>query len=129
MALDKNGWFIERLGERIDSFNQNEFRAKIEQIFEQGHRKIALDLQQTKFLSLPSIRIIVDWAERLRRQGGDMLLIAPSEKLKRQIGIFGSLDRIIMARSTDLADAKPSVRDEKAPADPESPALDETPGS
>lgn len=128
MAIEKDGWFIHRMGERIDSFNQNEFNAKIEQAYGQGHRKIALDLQHTKFLSLPSIKMIVDWGERLRAGSGEMLLIAPSEKLKRQIGIFGSMDQLVVARLRDLTVEKRADSDSGATPASGSPELDENPG-
>ena len=30
MVLESDGWFIYRLGERVDSFNQNEFKSQID---------------------------------------------------------------------------------------------------
>lgn len=126
-VLEKDGWLIYRLAERVDSFNQNEFRSQIEPVLESEKRKIALDLRLTNFLSLPAIGMIVQWAERLKEMGGEMLLIGPSEKLRRQIVIFGSMDQMQVAKSMDLAVEKPSSRPSEAPSAGESPAPDGIP--
>lgn len=105
MTEEMNGWVIQRLGERIDSFNQGEFKSEMDKVLEKGALQVALDLQNTKFLSFPCIQLIVTWANQLRNQGGKMMLIAPSEKLKRQIFIYGSLDHLIVTKSQELAAA------------------------
>lgn len=128
--MEMNGWIIQRLGERIDSFNQDEFKSDMEGVLEKGALLVALDLQNTKFLSFPCIQMIVAWAGRLRSQGGRMMLIAPSEKLKRQIFIYGSLDHLIVTKaqdsvSEDGASELTPVNDQTpTPPTDESPELD-----
>jgi anti-anti-sigma factor len=113
-------WFPHRLGERVDSFNLPEFKREMEALMEKGHLHLALELEQTKFLSIPSIQLLVGWADQLQALGGRLMLVAPSEKLRRQIAIFGSLDRMIVMKPWELPKAKPTA---------ESPALDASPGS
>ena len=72
--------------------------------------------------------MIVNWAERLSAVSGEMLLLAPSEKLKRQIGIFGSLDHMLVAKSTDPTTAKRLIPSPEEPQASESLELDESPG-
>lgn len=122
MADELSDWIIHKMGERVDSFNQGEFKAQMEQVLEKGAKKVALDLQHTSFLSFPCIRLIVAWATELNKQGGQMMLIAPSEKLKRQIFIYGSLDHLIVTKVQESAGDRPAT-----PPISESPVLDGNP--
>jgi anti-anti-sigma factor len=111
---------VHRLGERIDAFNHDAFKNELELILQKGQRFIALDLNQTKFLSVPSIALLSVWADRLKSEKGRLMLVGPSEKIKRQIKIFGSLDLTMVVRSVQQL-----TKEELAS---ESPALDESPG-
>lgn len=118
MAIDGK-WDTHRVFERIDSFNLDTFRSDIESKLAKGSQYLALDLSQTRFLSLPAIQLLGKWAEELVEKDGRLALVSPSEKLKRQIGIFSSLDLISIFR------APPS---DDSPI-PELPELDASSGS
>jgi anti-anti-sigma regulatory factor len=120
--IEKNGWWIQPLGERVDCFNQSSFKGDLEQKIESGNTKIALDLTQTRFLSFLAIKMLAKWADMLKERGGLLMLIGPSEKLKRQIGIYASLENMLVMKATELP-----LAEEDAPVS-ESPALDESPG-
>ena len=120
-AITKNGWWIQPLGERVDYFNQSTLEGDLEGMIEKGHKQIALDLTQTRFLSFVCIKMMAKWADMLKAQGGHLMLIAPTEKIKRQIGIFASLENMVVTKSPELPlPEEPQVS--------ESPELDESPG-
>lgn len=116
----RNGWFIQQIGERVDSFNHAAFSADLEKLIQAGELRIALDLRQTKFLSIPGIQIFGLWADKLIALGGQCALIGLSEKLRRQMLIFSSLDRVILAKSPEHLSKDPSADG--------SPVLDGSPG-
>lgn len=90
---------VQRVGERVDSFSLNEFKNLVEAQIEQKPSTLTLDLIGTKFLSIPCIKLIAYWADRMQSQGGKLVLLGVTEKLKRQIGIYGSLDHLIVKKS------------------------------
>lgn len=119
-ATEKNGWWIHTLGERVDYFNQGSFKDNLEAMIEKGGLKIALDLSQTRFLSFLSIKMLARWADMLKEKGGHFMLIGPSEKLKRQIGIYASLENMMVIKAQELPKEEPRAGG--------SPELDESPG-
>lgn len=92
-------WVIVAISGRIDSFNQDTFCGQVKGLVAEGKRHVALDLSKAKFLSLPSIKWLCSLAIELKEQGGQVALLAASEKLKRQIEIYASLEPIQVVRS------------------------------
>ncbi|MBX7232211.1 MAG: STAS domain-containing protein [Bdellovibrionales bacterium] len=92
-------WVIVSVLGRVDSFNYESFCMQIVALVEEGCLQIALDLSQAKFLSLPSIRFVHAVAGQLKDKKGHLALLSASEKLKRQIDIYGSLRPMEVYRS------------------------------
>lgn len=92
-------WVVVAISGRIDSFNQDSFRGQVAKLVSEGKRRVAIDLSGAKFLSLPSIKWLTNLAFELKEKGGDLALVAASEKLKRQIDIYATLDPIRVYRS------------------------------
>lgn len=92
-------WRIVHVKMRVDSFNQGELLDDLRNLRVQGHKKLALDLKDNRFLSLPVIRFCVDAARDLHSVGGVLALIGPSEKTKRHFEIYGSLKYIRVVRA------------------------------
>jgi anti-anti-sigma factor len=92
-------WVVVSISGRIDSFNQASFYGQVERLINEGKRRVAIDLSRAKFLSLPSIKWLTNLAFELKEKGGDLALVAASEKLKRQIDIYATLDPIQVLRS------------------------------
>jgi anti-anti-sigma regulatory factor len=53
----------------------------------------------TRFLSLPAIQLIVSVARELKEQGGELVLVSPTEKTKRHLEIYGSIKDVRILRS------------------------------
>ena len=66
--------------------------SEIERLIQNGSKKIALNLGQSQFLSLPTIRFLNLKARQLKAQGGQFVLLAPSLKTRRHIEIYSRLD-------------------------------------
>jgi anti-anti-sigma factor len=92
-------WVIVAISGRIDSFNQDTFCGQVKTLVSQGRRRVAIDLSHAKFLSLPSIKWLCSLALELKEQGGQVALLSASEKLKRQIEIYASLEPMQVVRS------------------------------
>ncbi len=92
-------WVVVAISGRIDSFNQDSFCGQLTKLVAEGKRRVAIDLSRAKFLSLPSIKWLTSLAFELKKKGGDLALVAASEKLKRQIDIYATLDPIQILRS------------------------------
>lgn len=99
-----HGWALVSLEERIDSFNYEQVRADIDALIASGRTQVAVDLAKAKFLSVPSIQYLSSLADVLRSQGGQLALLCPSEKLKRQIDIYASLDKMRLFRTLNDLD-------------------------
>lgn len=106
-------WIMVSIVDRLDAFNYDQVKGQLCEILEEGNQNIALNLEKAKFLSLPSIKYISNLADDLASGGRKLALVAPSEKLKRQIEIFASLEKMRLYRTTkDLEEGRPeeSVR-------------------
>lgn len=120
MSGDSKNWFFYHFGERVDAFNEDDLKRQILEGFEEGRTHLALDLQRTRFLSLPFIKFLSQLSEDLHAKQGRLVLVSPSEKLKRQIGIFGNPDFMTIRRSPEeVPEVEPT---------PGSPGLDGTAG-
>ena len=98
-----------KVGERIDSFSFTEFKNAIETNLAQSPPILTLDLVGTNFLSIPAIKLIAFCANQLLDKGGRLILMGPTEKLKRQIGIYGSLKNVMVKKSELSPEEQPSV--------------------
>lgn len=91
-------WTVVDINDRVDSFNQDAFRYKLQALLDAKVDSIAFNLAPTYFLSFTSIKALGDVAKNLRQSGGRAVLLAPSEKLKRQIDVYASLDDLEVVR-------------------------------
>jgi anti-anti-sigma regulatory factor len=98
-ANTRSGWQIIFVKARIDAFSQNDLVKEVRDLCAQGHRKIALDLKNNRFLSFNAIRFCSDFSHELMSEGGALVLIGCAEKTKRHFEIYGSLDRIRIIRT------------------------------
>ncbi len=98
-----------KVGERIDSFSLNDFKNLVDTHLQSKPSTLTLDLTGTKFLSIPCIKLIAFWAEELEAKGGRLVLQGATEKLKRQIGIYGSLKHLMVKKSEMAPEERPTV--------------------
>jgi len=101
--VSKNkSWVIFSIKDRLDAFNYDQFKSEMDKIVkEKGDHNLALQLSQTQFLSLPTIKYFSGVAEEIVKKGGKFALVGVPEKLKRQIDIFASLKPMMVFRSEE----------------------------
>ncbi len=92
-------WVILTVKGRVDSFNSELFSQQLKELVATGSSNVALDLSQARFMSLPLIKELTKMADDLKSQGRKMALMRASEKLKRQIDIYASLDNMRVVRA------------------------------
>ncbi len=98
-AGTRGGWQIIHVKARIDAFSQDDLIKEVHNLRAQGHRKIALDLKNNRFLSFNAIRFCSDFSRDLTADSGALVLIGCAEKTKRHFEIYGSLDHIRIIRT------------------------------
>lgn len=87
-------WHILTVEDRIDAFNFLDFKTKIEKLIASGEHRIALDFTHTRFLSLTSIQFLTQVADQLQFLKGGLAIFGIVEKLKRQISIYASREKM-----------------------------------
>jgi anti-anti-sigma regulatory factor len=89
--VQKGDWVFIPAPSRLDSFNFESTKKDFEQIAAMAN-KIAIDVSTAHFISIPMIKFMHALAQDLAQKGGQVALVGPTEKLKRQIHIFASLE-------------------------------------
>ena len=98
---ERGHWLIFSLDGRVDAFNFAEVDQCLRGLLAQAPERLAVHLENADFLSIPFIKLLAALADELHKKGLRLPLIAPTEKLKRQIDIFASLDEMIVYRSLE----------------------------
>ncbi|OFZ12070.1 MAG: hypothetical protein A2Z20_07535 [Bdellovibrionales bacterium RBG_16_40_8] len=93
--LQKGEWCYVPAPGRLDAFNFELTKSELERVAKDVSQ-IAIDVSGAHFISIPMIRFIHSLAGDLVRKGGRLALVGSSEKLKRQIHIFASLDKLVL---------------------------------
>lgn len=69
--------------------------------------KVGLDLSETESMNMRILQEVFRWSENARKSGGDFVVIAPNDSVRRSIEIFLGLHRLQIV--TSLAEI--SLRD------------------
>lgn len=113
------GWKRISIKDRIDSFNFSDFEKEVKALLSHGSLPLAFELSHARFLSFKTIQLLNESAEQCRRNGRRAALVAPTEKLKRQIHIYADLEQWEVYRTMgDLI----SNRTESGPSHTEGPS-------
>lgn len=95
-------WIVVDLGERVDSFNFAQVRSYFESLVHPGSM-VAINVKQTKFLSLAMYQYIAQFADLLKQDRGQLAVLGATEKMKHQMGLLASVKNIlIVKRREDL---------------------------
>ena len=92
-------WTVLTPTNRVDAFNKSTFEDDINGVIGDGQKRVAIDFSNLKFLSYPSIKFLSAKAETLKKEGGTLALCSASEKLKKQISIYATLENMMVFRS------------------------------
>lgn len=91
--IKKNDWLYIPAPGRLDAFNFENTRLELLQVAE-FEKQIAIDVSGAHFVSIQMIKFIHTLAKDMSTRGGRLALVGPSEKLKRQIHIFASIESL-----------------------------------
>lgn len=94
-------WTVLSIQGRVDAFNVREMTTLLMGLAEEAPGALAIDLGEAEFLSFQFIRHISAVAESFLKKGVQLSLVAPSEKLKRQMEIFAKIEHMVIYRSVD----------------------------
>jgi len=92
------GWITIIVLGRIDSFNFELVTSKLGILLRMGNKKIALDLDKARFLSVPTVRYFVNSAKYLEKQGGELVVLNCPRDLRNTFDIFNVPKRYIEFR-------------------------------
>lgn len=98
-------WTILHLDGLFNAFNERQLITALEPYRKLS--KIGLDLSRTESVNLRILQEIYRWSEDLRKSGGDFVLIAPNDSVRRAIEIFLGMHRLQHVKSL----AEISLRD------------------
>ena len=85
------GWTMLRFPDRVDALNIIDFMKAVETQVETQDR-VAFDMRQVQFINFQALRYLHEVAIELNGRGGQVSLVGPSEKMKRQFTLFASLE-------------------------------------
>jgi|GEM_PF-1897451 hypothetical protein len=91
------------LPERVDTFNFETFLKEIREGLKSSSSELVLNMNDTRFLSLPFIKKLAGLAVESRQgQGKALVLLNASEKIKKQIGIFSDIEAFELKRAPSM---------------------------
>ncbi len=94
-VIEKKDWSYVPAPGRLDAFNFDLTKSELEALAAKA-KQIAIDVSSAHFVSIPMIKFIDSLARDMVRRGGRLALVGPTEKLKRRIDTFASLDPLTL---------------------------------
>jgi anti-sigma B factor antagonist len=86
---------------RVDSTNANEMGSALDKATEAGHNNLVLDLGGVEYMSSAGLREMVRVLKRVKRNGGDLRIANPSDRVKEVLELAG-LDTIFQIYPTQV---------------------------
>jgi len=84
----------------LDAHTVNDFEAHMDRSLEKGALRYLIDVAELNYISSAGIGAIISLTQRLRRAGGEMVLLHPSEK------VFKILDKLGFTKIFRLANSR-----------------------
>ena len=81
----------------LDAYTADRLDQQLEQLDNDGHRAIVVDLGQTAFIDSTGLRVLVRAVKRARSANREFVVAAPSASIRRVLDIAG-LSRFINIR-------------------------------
>lgn len=94
-AGTKVGVDVLRCNGNLDVFNMMKMKSRMNRLLNRNHKRLLLDLRETKHVELAGIGILVDRLRKIREQKGDIKLcnLRPEvEKTFQMIGVNGLIE-------------------------------------
>jgi anti-anti-sigma factor len=94
-----SNWVTVPVLSRVDAFSQISLQESIAELRNKSHRHFVLDFRTSRFISVQSIRYCVEIARTLHAEGGRLVLLGCSERIKKHFEVYGSLVHIQVVRN------------------------------
>lgn len=103
---------------RIDSSNAASLEEVAQPYLDEGYRKFVLNWAQVEFASSAGLRAVVQLWTRLRRAGGNLVVVAPTERVRGAF-TYSGLDALVeIVNDMDAARAVLSASSDAIAAEP-----------
>ena len=84
--IDTHTAIVEFAGE-MDVYTTPKAKAAMLELLEQGYNHLVVNLQRTDYLDSTALGVLVGTLKRVRERGGDLRLVAPSQRIRRLLEI------------------------------------------
>jgi anti-anti-sigma factor len=74
---------------RIDTVSAPDFQRKMEDLIQQGERRIVVDLERLEYISSAGLRCVLVAAQKARQQGGMLCCCSPQGMVCKVLEISG----------------------------------------
>lgn len=73
----------------LDAHTVTNFETKMDEIVSAGKNKVVIDMEKLNYISSAGIGAMMGLTQRLRKTGGDLVLLNPSEKVFKILDLLG----------------------------------------
>ena len=88
----KAAWTVVAVSGRIDSFNQEIVRTKLDNLRRIGKKKIALEISHSEYLGLPILLFLASLDRELTSSQGMLAIVGANAKNRKHISMLGQLE-------------------------------------
>jgi anti-sigma B factor antagonist len=74
---------------RVDSSNADKLQVALDQQIDKGAVNIVVDLEKVDYMSSAGLRTLVSALKRVKRDGGDLRICSPSERVQEVFELAG----------------------------------------
>lgn len=89
IAAEENAYSMIELSGFLDAHTVNSFEGRLEDLLEEGRCKMVIDLQDLNYISSAGIGALMAMTQKLRNNGGDLILFRPNEKVYKILDLLG----------------------------------------
>lgn len=86
---------------RLDAASLQQFSGMIQQVIEQGAKKLLIDFSKTEYMSSAGVRAIIEGMNKVQQAKGEMAVCAPNEHLQELFDVI-RLDQLVKVYSTEF---------------------------
>lgn len=93
VSLHQN-WTLIDLDGRLDSFNYEDIKSKLNTLIKMGKKQLILDLSGVHFIAVPNLRFIIQTSKSLQNQKGQLRIVGASKKILSHFDQVSGLNHI-----------------------------------
>lgn len=101
--INESGSVVAEIDGYLDAHTVIGFETQMNSLIEAGARRIIIDLEKLNYISSAGIGALIGLVQRLRRAGGDLVLVRPSQKVHKILNLLGFTEIFRIASNEDEA--------------------------